>query len=224
MLEAVGGMLSPAIGIAISPVPIMAIILMMLSERARTVGLAFVLGWLTAVTVVVVVFWQVAGLLPGLGEGPGTITGVIQLVLGAALLALAVKRWRHLPAPGEPHPLPPWLAALDSLTPARAFGIAALLGGVNPKNLVLAISAGASLSNAAPGAGAALAALAVYVVIASLTVAGPPLLRVLAPRTAEAFLTRVREWLGSSSAIVMAVLLTVLSVVLLSKGLTALSG
>ncbi len=44
MGQAIGGSLLLAVGIALSLIPIIAVILMLTSDRARVIGLAFVLG------------------------------------------------------------------------------------------------------------------------------------------------------------------------------------
>jgi hypothetical protein len=48
----IGDILPLAIGVAISPVPIIAVILMLFSARARTNGPAFLAGWIVGLTVV----------------------------------------------------------------------------------------------------------------------------------------------------------------------------
>ena len=52
MGAAIGEMLPLAIGIAISPLPIIAVILMLTTPKARTNGLAFLGGWLLGLAVV----------------------------------------------------------------------------------------------------------------------------------------------------------------------------
>ena len=46
MGEAIGQSLPLAIGVALSPIPIIAVVLMLTTPRARANGPAFVLGWL----------------------------------------------------------------------------------------------------------------------------------------------------------------------------------
>ena len=48
MGKAIGGSLPLAVGIALSPVPIIAVVLMLTSRRAKVNGPVFVLGWLEA--------------------------------------------------------------------------------------------------------------------------------------------------------------------------------
>jgi Sap, sulfolipid-1-addressing protein len=45
MSDAIGQVLSLGVGVALSPVPIIAVVLMLGTPRARTNGPAFVLGW-----------------------------------------------------------------------------------------------------------------------------------------------------------------------------------
>ena len=52
MESALGSILPQAIGVAISPVPIIAVILMLFSKRARSNGIAFLVGWVLALVVV----------------------------------------------------------------------------------------------------------------------------------------------------------------------------
>ena len=51
MGSAIGGSLALAVGIAVSPVPIIAVVLILTSGRARVNGLAFIVGWLAGLGV-----------------------------------------------------------------------------------------------------------------------------------------------------------------------------
>ena len=53
MGSVIGDILPMALGVAISPVPIIAVILMLLAPRARAASVAFMLGWVIGVVVVV---------------------------------------------------------------------------------------------------------------------------------------------------------------------------
>jgi hypothetical protein len=61
MGEAIGGSLPPAAGIALSPVPIIAVVLMLTSRRAKVNGPAFALGWLIGLGIVGTIVLVVAG-------------------------------------------------------------------------------------------------------------------------------------------------------------------
>ncbi len=51
MLEAIGAILPFGVGVALSPVPIIAVILMLMSARARVNGPMFIVGWLVGLAV-----------------------------------------------------------------------------------------------------------------------------------------------------------------------------
>ena len=56
--DAIGDLLPSAVGVALSPIPIVAVILMLGTPRAWTTGPAFATGWvLGLVTVAVIVCW-----------------------------------------------------------------------------------------------------------------------------------------------------------------------
>jgi hypothetical protein len=61
MGQAIGGSLAMAIGIAISPIPIIAIVLMLTTPRARANGPAFVAGWLIGLGMVGAIVLLIAG-------------------------------------------------------------------------------------------------------------------------------------------------------------------
>jgi hypothetical protein len=135
--------------VAISPVPIIAVILMLFSARARTNGPAFLAGWIVGLAVVgaVVLALSDSGDLSG-DSGPSTAAGVVQLILGAPLLLVSLRQWRSRPAPGEEAEMPKWPASVDSLTPVKAASFGLLLSGVNPRNLLLAVGAAVTIGQA----------------------------------------------------------------------------
>ena len=134
MGDAIGEMLPLAIGIAISPLAIVAVILILTTPRARTNGLAFLGGWLLALAVVGGVTLVVTDAAESAdSNGPRTIVAVLKIALGVALLVLAWRGFRSRPKPGDEAPLPKWMAALDRFTPGRSLSMGALFGGSSPR-------------------------------------------------------------------------------------------
>lgn len=62
MGEVIGELLPLALGIAISPVPIIAVILMLLAPRAALTSAGFMIGWVTGIVVATVVVLLIAGM------------------------------------------------------------------------------------------------------------------------------------------------------------------
>jgi hypothetical protein len=218
-----GELLPLALGVAISPVPIIAVILMLLAPRARSTSLGFLIGWLAGIVVSVVVFLLLAGLLgDGTQDGPSTAVSWIKLVLGVLFLVLAVGQWRGRPKPGVDPELPGWMKAIDSFTPGRAAGLGFLLSGINPKNLAMAIAAGVAIGGAGLPGGQQVVAVIVYVVIAASTVAVPVIAYAVAADRIRGQLDELKSWLEANSATVMAVLLLVIGFVVFGNGLGGL--
>jgi threonine/homoserine/homoserine lactone efflux protein len=222
MGDTIGEILPLAVGIAISPIPIIAAILMLLSPKAKGTSLGFLFGWLVGIIAAIVIFTLLSSVLAQPADGPSTLAGVIKIVLGALLLLLAVKQWRNRPAKGEQAALPKWMAAIDTMTPAKALVLGFLLAAVNPKNLLMAASAGLVVGGASLSLGQTIAVIAVFTVIAASTVLGPVIAYLAASAKMAEPLERLREWLVDNNAAIMAVLLLVIGVSVVGKGIASL--
>ena len=58
-----------AVGIAISPIPIIAVILMLLSPRAKGTSVGFMIGWLLGIVIAIIVFTLLSSVIPQHSEG-----------------------------------------------------------------------------------------------------------------------------------------------------------
>jgi hypothetical protein len=61
MGSAIGGSLPLAVGVALSPVPIIAVVLMLTTRRARVNGPAFVIGWLAGLGAIGAIVLSLSG-------------------------------------------------------------------------------------------------------------------------------------------------------------------
>jgi threonine/homoserine/homoserine lactone efflux protein len=222
MIPAIGDVLPLAVGVAISPIPIIAATLMLLSPRARSTSLGFLVGWVVGVAAAVTLFTLLSRLIPETDpDASQPVAGTIKLILGALLLLLAVRQWRARPAPGQTASLPRWMSAVDTMTFPRALALGLLLSAVNPKNLVMAVGAGVSVASAGLNAPATITVLAVFVLIAVSTVLVPVLAYLVAATSMRQPLARLRAWLVQNNTTMMSTLLLVIGVVSIGKGLAS---
>lgn len=220
MGSVIGDILPLALGVAISPIPIIAAILMLLSPKARVTSVGFLFGWVLGIVVAVTVFTLVSSLLPeDDSDASHPIRGAVQLVLGARLFLLAFGQWRKRPRPGEEAALPKWMKAIDTITFPFAFGLGFLLSAVNPKNLIMAAGAGTDIGGAVLPVGSIVVVIAVYTVIAASTVLVPVIGYLVAADRLRAPLDALRGWLGAENAVIMAVLLLVIGISMIGKGI-----
>ncbi len=220
----IGDLLPLAVGVAISPIPIIATILMLLAPKAGSTSVGFLIGWVVGIVVATVLFTVLAATagLDGDSSGPSSTASWIKIVLGVLLLLLAVKQWRSRPRPGEDATLPKWMSAIDSFTLPKALGLGFLLSAVNPKNLLMCVAAGTIVGGSTLATGEQAVAVAIYTLLAACTVAIPVVGYLVASERLRAPLEELRVWLQQSNAAVMSVLLLVLGVVLIGKGLGGL--
>jgi hypothetical protein len=206
MGAAIGQILPLAVGVALSPVPIIAVALMLMSQRARLNGPLFVIGWLIGLAVIGVVVLAVAGPGDASSHGkPATWVSVLKLVLGLLLLLVAVRQWHGRPRPGHEVEAPKWMGSIERFTPGKAVGAGAVLSGANPKNLLLAIGAAAAIAQTGIGSGDQAIAYVVFALIATVGVATPVVMFFALGDRSQRILGGLRDWMGQHNAVIMAV-------------------
>ncbi|MGF9756635.1 GAP family protein [Microvirga sp. 0TCS3.31] len=221
----IGEILPLALGIAVSPIPIIAAILMLLSPRAKGTSVGFLLGWVVGIVVAVTVFTLLAAVLPESDDDASNPTaGWIKIGLGVLLLLMAVKQWRGRPTGDQEPELPGWMKAIDTMTAVKGAGLGFLLSAVNPKNLLMAAGAGVIIGGTAASleTGEEAVAIAVFTVIAAASVAVPVIGYLVASAKMAGPLESMRQWLVKENAVVMAVLLLVIGVAMVGKGIGSL--
>jgi threonine/homoserine/homoserine lactone efflux protein len=205
-------------------VPIIVVILMVTSSRARQNGPAFLLGWVVGLTFALVVVIAVAGSL-GVSRGTSSpLMDVVKLALGLFLLALAARRWRRRRREGEPVTPRRWLATVDEFAAFRAFGLGVLLSAVNPMNLAFATAAALAIAEASLGIGALTVVVVLFVLIGSGTIVLPVAYSTFGGESARRILDGWKAWLGVHDDAVMAVVLIVLGMLVIGKGIGPLIG
>jgi len=222
LVQAIGDLLPSAVGVALSPVPIIAVILMLATPKARSNGLAFGLGWIAGLVIVSVIVLVAAG---GADTSSGTNDAVnwVKTALGVLFLVMAAGQWRKRPKRGAAAEMPKWMSTIDSFTTPKSLVLGAVLSGANPKNLALTLAAAASIAQAGLDTGESVTAVAVFIVIASLTVVGPVLFYVAVPATAGRPLSAIKEFMSAHNAVIMMVVLLLLGAKLLGNGISGIA-
>lgn len=219
----IGSILPFAVGIAISPVPIIVVILTLLSPRARSSSLGFLVGWIVGILVSFVGLALLSGLLPThKQQEPNPWEGVVKLALGALLVVLAVRQWRKRPHGGEAPEMPAWMKKIDSFGFVDALGLGLVLSVANPKNLILTASASVDVGAAHLEADALIIAVAVFTLIAACTVLVPVVAFLVASDRLRSPLNALHVWLTRENHVIMAVLFIVLGANSIGKGIGAL--
>ena len=224
MGQAIGQILAFAVGVAISPLPIIGVVLILATPSARANGPAFLLGWVLGLAILgTVVLLVSGGANASSGGEPAKWVSVLKLVLGALLLLVALKQWRGRPTGDEQGHLPKWMQAIDAFGAAKSFGMGALLAAVNPKNFLMTVGAGAAIAQTGIAAGQQAATLAIFILIASIGVGAPVVIFFALGDRSVKVLAELKDWMSGNNAAIMAVLLLVIGAKLIGDGITGLS-
>jgi threonine/homoserine/homoserine lactone efflux protein len=224
MGQAIGQVLSFGVGVALSPVPIIAVVLMLATPKGRVNGPAFLGGWVIGLAVVgtIVLLAASGGNASKAGE-PADWVSILKLILGVLLLLVALRQWRGRPRGGAAPELPSWMRTIDTFTPTRSLAMAVALSAINPKNLLLTVGAAAAIAQTGAGAGDQAVALAVFVAVGTLGVGAPVAIYFFLHDRAGRLLDELHDWMARENATIMAVLCLVIGAKLIGDAITALA-
>lgn len=207
------------LGIALNPLAIVVSILILRSADSRRNGIAFAIGWILGLALLVVlsslaVQDQVATrhrMLPEFIAWIWVGLGVFMLIAAA----LAWLRGRHR---GEQAGPPRWLRAIDGGRVWHKTAIGLFLATFSLRNLAL-LAAAASVIGQANLLHVELAIVAAaFVAISSAGILIPLLVRLFGGEGADATLQQWGDWLTTHMASLTAAVLALLGLYLLSKG------
>ena len=219
-MNLIGDILPLAIGVAMSPLAIIAVTLMLVSKRAKSNSLSFILGWILGLAVVGGIGFLVAetqDFSPDSGASLAAL--VIRFAFGALLFFFAYRQWKKRPKPGRQTIVPKWLQSIDSFTPIKALGFALLFSAAKPKNLILTLAASLDIAQSTLGSVHSVMALVLFVIIASTSVAAPVVLFFVLGEKATWMLEGLKRWFMENNATIMFVLLLVFGAILIAEGI-----
>lgn len=211
-----------ALVVGLSPLPMLPVFLLLMTPRGRSNGLAYLGGWLVALTAVVAVALALGSLLDRGMQDEESI-GWVAVVSGLAFLALAAATWLRRPRGGATKQPPRWMTALDGYEARQSARLGALLAATNPKVLLMAVAAGAEIAVFAGSAASRALGLLLFVAIGSVGVASPVLLQLTMGSRADDLLATGKAWLQRNDVVLTISVLVVLALLLLAKGLPAVA-
>lgn len=204
------------LAMAASPFGVLAVVVMLGTNKPLANGWCFAAGWMVSITIVgLFTAWLTTR---GGQDGSGSSSGsaAIQVAVGLALLIGGVITWprRHSKGDGTP---PKWMVRAEHISPFLAFGLGLFLptwGLIAP---VVDQIEKANVSRSA-----ALTAYGLFVLVASLGLLIPLLIFTFRRAWAGSMLGAWRAWILANASTVIAVLLLVLGGLFLVRAVVAL--
>jgi Sap, sulfolipid-1-addressing protein len=221
---AIGGVLPFAVGVALSPIPIIAVVLMLTTHRARVNGPVFIVGWLAGLAVIGAIALSIAGPADASSSGgPATWVSWLKVAIGVVLFLVAAWQFRNRPQKGAQVELPTWIGRVDEIKPLSAAGLGAVMGGLNPKNLLLAVAAAAAIAQTGISGGEEAIAYVVFALVGTLGVGAPVGIYFAMGARSEQVLAGLKDWMAQNNAVIMAVICVLIGVKLIGDGISGLS-
>ncbi len=217
MNQAFSSLLSPAVGIMISPFPIVGLILILLSDKARKNSITYMLGWIMGTATVFTIAMLSVSVTVTNQSDPGPLKRLVFIALGALMLWLAWREFSKRPKEGEPVNTPKWFDKMASISPIGAAGFGFFLSGLNPKNLLLSLGAGASVGALALPGGEEVVLAVVFTGLASLTIIIPTVLFLILGHRMGNALKALEAFLISNNAVITALLLMMIGLNMIGK-------
>ena len=209
-----------AIVCALSPWAIVAVILMLASDRPSN-SVAWLVGWTLstlAIGVLIVVF--LGGYDFSRSSTPTTVACVVQVLLGVLLLLAAGRFWARRPArTGKLPKEPGWMTRIGKMSPVFAFLIGAFW-----INTTIVIAAGVDTLRAELSNGESMVVFAAFTLITVSVQGGLILYAYVLPKHSAIGLRRIREWIARNQQAALSVVALILAVWFGSQGLRGLLG
>lgn len=218
MVNALMLLLPAAIGFALSPIPIVQMILVLLSKRSETNGVLFLIC--IALPAFAVPMLSAGGLAAATHEDSGMSDpkAWILVAFGAVFLTMALRNIanRHDTS------VPKAFSAIENMGPAGVVALSAGATVLNPKNLVILLGAGTVAASTGLSAGSLAITLAIFAVLATLPFSIAVGYVVLGGEASTRRMQRVKQWLLANNRLMMAAVLGVLGAAMIAKALAAL--
>lgn len=204
-----------ALVVAVSPLSIIPAVLVLQTPRPRPTGLAFLGGWLLGLAALTAAFVASSDLLGDLHKKPPAWASWLRVVLGLALIAYGIYEWLTRHSHTES---PRWMRSFATLTPRRAGITGLVLVVVRLEVLTMCALAGLAIGSRDFGAVAICVLSAIFVAVASSTVAVPILAYVGAGNRLDDSMARLKDWMERNNAAMLAVILVLIGLMVFYNG------
>ena len=208
MFNALSTSLPIALGVAASPMTILALMILLMTPRALPNAYSFLLGWFVGL-------FLVGGLVlvsPGLNHytsGPTPVAGWIRIGLGSLFLLISILIVKDLPKKGKQTTPPKWMEKVDSYSPRQALSIGLFLSIINFKNAAMVASGAVVIGAEGLSYWNEVISLLIFCFIASLGVLFPVVIYLLFRDTVELVFVKLKVWLQRYSSLILMIVLIV---------------
>lgn len=202
-----------ALGIAVSPIPVVAIVSILSVKPGN--ALPFTIGWILGLLTIGIIVFLIPG-LETMQDEPTILSGWIRIGIGAVLAVMAgYKGFKRSGEEAEPSKI---IRRIDSAPPSGIFGLGVILTALNPKAIALTFAGAANLDAYSAGWVQQTVAFGFFILVASLTVVSPIILQMWFPVRSATLLEYLTSWLNRYNNVLSAAVLALFSILLVANG------
>lgn len=218
MGNAISELLNSALGIALSPIPIVGIFLILLGDsQEKLPSFLYIAGWsLGNLTVFLLAVASSSLAVEGTSE-PHLLKKVLFFLLGTGLILLAVDQFKKRPKVGVKVKTPEILDKMGQLTAKKALLMGVAFATLNPINLLLTISAGASVGVMEIMLVNYLVLVILFVMLSSSSIIVPTIVYFRDPVKMKPRLLNAKTWLIQNNSVILSMMLLFIGVNILGK-------
>lgn len=213
-----------SVALALSPLPIIAVVLIAGSPRGRVAAPVYLLGWLIGLAALAIASTLILHLIGDLGPTGALILDGLRVLLGMLLLWAALRKWQGRPQAGEEPIVPAWLAAFRRVSPLAALRLGVLVAALNPKHLGLVLAAMASLAYAPLLGGELILGIIVLMLLGSGVIIAVVVGHAVAGTAAAPLLEAVEQFMLRNNNLIVMIVLALIGVTVLGQGIAGLLG
>jgi len=221
MFEALKEAFPMSLGLALSPFPLIAIIIILMTPKSKSNSLWFLLGWILGIYAIGLLVLIIPG-LANKHDTPNIYSGVIRIVLGLSLLIFAFKTWLNRPRPGDEIVTPKLFLSIDKFGFRKSMLTGFLFSAANVKNMAFSAAGALRINQSLAGTESIFIALLLFSLIGSLTLIFPVMVYVFAEKRIEPTFLIWKKWLIKNNKILLVLILGFIGLMLVHGGIEIL--
>lgn len=218
MIEALKDSLPMALGLALSPGPVVATIIILMTPKAKSNSTSLLLGWFLGIYFVGALILILPGLETNKGQ-PTALSGVIRFILGLSLLILAFRLWLKRPKADDEISTPKLFLSIDKFGVGKSLLTGLFFSVANVKSFAFIASGAARIDNAIYSDKGIYMALLIFSLIGSLTIIIPIIIYFIAGNKIELTFQKWKKWLIKNNKVLLMVIIILISIIIINKGI-----
>lgn len=208
-----------AIGLALSPLPLIAIFMLLMTPHAKQNGIAFLVGWFFGIILICLSVILIPDSINTTWKTANT-SGNMQVVFGILMFVGAILVKQKGSKRKDPIKVPKIFKSIDKFGVKRSLSLGFLLSSLNIKNLALAVAGAIQIKTVINGSYfESFTTIVLFSIISSLTIITPVCIYIFSQEKMDRLFMNWRNWLIRNQSLILVFVLVFFGGILIYLGL-----